>query len=55
MKNPLLLAVVPALLIGLLNGYLLEKKGYNRCQYTFYGFLVSYIFLVKSIAYFLEL
>lgn len=54
MNNPLLLAISPALIIGFLNGYFLGKKGYHRWQYTFLGFIVSYAFLVKSIAYFMD-
>ncbi len=47
MSNPFILAVLPAILTGFLNGYYWSKQGYNRVQYTVFGMFIAYALFMK--------
>lgn len=54
MQNPFLLAILPAILVGVLNGYYWGKHGYSRSIYTVYGILIGYVLFLKSFQYLLK-
>lgn len=54
MRNPLILAIIPAIVLGFLNGYYWGKQGYNRVQYTILGMFIAYALLAKSLKILME-
>lgn len=55
MKDPLILAILPAIILGFINGYYWSKQGYNRFQYTFLGAIMFYAILAKAIQYLMDM
>lgn len=45
-------ALLPGLVVGILNGWYWKKRGYNFYQYAFLGSIVAYIGIVKAVTYF---
>lgn len=52
MKGALLIAVIPAIVIGIINGAYWKKQGYSQLQYTILGTFIAYALLVKAIDFF---
>lgn len=52
MKSVLLIAVIPAIIIGVINGFYWKKQGYSQLQYTILGAFIAYALLVKAIDFF---
>jgi hypothetical protein len=54
MKSALVIAILPAILIGYLNGLYWSKKGYNRPQYTILGMFAAYALIVRITLFFMN-
>lgn len=54
MKNALTIAILPAIIIGYLNGLFWSRKGYNRPQYTILGMFAAYALIVRITLFFMD-
>ncbi len=54
LQNPLVLSIIPAIIIGLINGWYWRKQGYSMFTYSFYGSIVAFGFILTIVKYFRE-
>lgn len=54
MKSVLLIAILPAILIGYLNGWYWSRQGHSRMQYTILGIFAAYALIVRITMFFLS-
>jgi len=52
MEKAFLLPIIPALIIGWINGAYWHKQGYNRYYYAILGALMAYALIFKAYGYY---
>lgn len=53
-SNPFILAIIPALFLGFLNGYYWGTKGYRGWHLYYLGSIVAYVAILKFIQFLLK-
>lgn len=53
-QNLYVIAILPGLVVGILNGLYWKKQGYDFFRYAFLGSIVAYIAILKTLDYFMN-